>query len=180
MGVVSKMGKGEGGRVIVPKCCFCIDLKTGVLVLGILSSIFTGISSIVYLVYFVGTLMGKKTGNDLSNFGFIDKASHEDFSAFYGMIICVIYFVASILLSVGASKGNPKLLILWMIVSLVNIIWCIVSIILVFALTASNDPTYNWGLFGTFVVSMLLTVYFEIVVLSLYNKLNNNTAPQIT
>jgi len=190
----------------VPKCCFCIDLKTGVLVLGILSSIFTGISSIVYLVYFVGTLMGKKTGNDLSNFGFIDKASHEDFSAMIngrlaesivGMIICVIYFVASILLSVGASKGNPKLLILWMIVSLVNIIWCIVSIILVFALTASNDPTYktifffllillptyptyNWGLFGTFVVSMLLTVYFEIVVLSLYNKLNNNTAPQIT
>ena len=47
------MGKGEGGRVIVPKCCFCIDLKTGVLVLGILSSIFTGISSIVYLVIFV-------------------------------------------------------------------------------------------------------------------------------
>merc|ERR1711872_263747 len=187
--VVSKMGKGEGGRVIVPKCCFCIDLKTGVLVLGILSSIFTGISSIVYLVYFVGTLMGKKTGNDLSNFGFIDKASHEDFSAMIngrlaesivGMIICVIYFVASILLSVGASKGNPKLLILWMIVSLVNIIWCIVSIILVFVLTASNDPRYNWGLFGTFVVSMLLTVYFEIVVLSLYNKLNNNSAPQFT
>ena len=58
--------------------------------------------------------MGKKTGNDLSNFGFIDKASHEDFSAMIngrlaesivGMIVCVIYFVASILLSVGASKG---------------------------------------------------------------------------
>merc|ERR1712212_1390335 len=131
--VVLNMGKGESGRVIVPKCCFCIDLKTGVLVLGILSSIFTGISSIVYLVIFVLRLMNKKTEMDLSDIGFKDEelstmVNGRLAESILGMIIFVVYFVASILLSVGASKGNSKLLIFWMIVSLVNIVWCIISI----------------------------------------------------
>ena len=73
------------------------------------------------------------------------------------------------------------MLILWMIITLVNIVWCIISIVLVFALVLGNAPTYNWGLFGTYVVVMLLMAYFEIVVLSLYHKLNYNAAaPQIT
>ena len=130
-----------------------------------------------------------------------------------GTIIMLVYFVSSILLSVGAKQGNdklslrilqnyngsnsipdcsvifqffafsekPKLLIPWMIISLVNIVWCIVSIILVFVLvqsTVDGNATYAWGELGSFVISILLTVYLEIVVLSLYNKLNN-PAPQI-
>ena len=34
-----KMGRGEIGGVLFPKCCCCIDLKTGVVVLGVLSAI---------------------------------------------------------------------------------------------------------------------------------------------
>ena len=48
------MGKGDSGGVIVPKCCFCIDLKTGVLVLGILSSIAVGIGLVSYIIWLAG------------------------------------------------------------------------------------------------------------------------------
>ena len=34
-----KMGRGAIGGVLFPKCCCCIDLKTGVVVLGVLSAI---------------------------------------------------------------------------------------------------------------------------------------------
>lgn len=44
------MGRGELGGVIFPKCCCCIDLKTGVVVLGILSAIATENAMIVYAV----------------------------------------------------------------------------------------------------------------------------------
>ena len=50
------MGKGERGSVIFPKCCFCIDLKTGVLVLGILSSIAIGIAMIAYIIVLAGKI----------------------------------------------------------------------------------------------------------------------------
>lgn len=48
------MGRGEEGKVIVPKCCFCIDLKTGVLILGIICSILSGIGVIAYIAALVG------------------------------------------------------------------------------------------------------------------------------
>lgn len=51
------MGKGERGSVIFPKCCFCVDLKTGVLVLGILSSIAIGIAMIAYIIGLAGNIM---------------------------------------------------------------------------------------------------------------------------
>ena len=74
---------------------------------------------------------------------------------------------------------KPKLLIPWMVLSLVSIIWCIISIVLVFTMPKSNH-TYAWGDFGSLVVSILITIYFEIVVLSLYNKFNDYApAPQI-
>ena len=33
------MGRGAIGGILFPKCCCCIDLKTGVVVLGVLSAI---------------------------------------------------------------------------------------------------------------------------------------------
>ena len=64
-----------------------------------------------------------------------------------------------------------------MVLSLISILWCLIEIILLFAISGYKDPNtgtivYNWGQFGSFLVSIFLTIYFEIVVLSLYNKLN--------
>ena len=42
------MGRGEIGGVMFPKCCCCIDLKTGVVVLGVLSAIATENSMLGY------------------------------------------------------------------------------------------------------------------------------------
>ena len=50
------MGRGSNGKIIFPKCCFCIDLKTGVLVLGILSSIAVGIAMIAYIILLAGKI----------------------------------------------------------------------------------------------------------------------------
>ena len=78
---------------------------------------------------------------------------------------------------------SPKLLIPWMLVGFVIILFCFVSIILVFALPGGNIDVryYAWGKFGTFLVTIALIFYFELVVLSLYNKLNHyDPAPQIT
>lgn len=175
------MGKGDGGKVIFPKCCFCIDLKTGVLVLGILSSIATAIALIAYLVHLAGSVMAKKAVQGSGYWELSALTNGWLATSIIGTIIMLVYFVSSILLSVGAKQEKPKLLIPWMIISLVNIVWCIVSIILVFVLvqsTVDGNATYAWGELGSFVISILLTVYLEIVVLSLYNKLNN-PAPQM-
>ena len=64
-----------------------------------------------------------------------------------------------------------------MVLSLVSILWCLIEMILLFAIWGAKDPhtgeiIYNWGKFGSYLVSVLLTIYFEIVVLSLYNKMN--------
>ena len=70
-----------------------------------------------------------------------------------------------------------------MIVSFVIILWSFVSIILIFALPGGNIDVrhYAWGNFGTFLVTIAIIFYFELVVLSLYNKLNHyDPAPQIT
>ena len=72
---------------------------------------------------------------------------------------------------------KPKLLIPWMVLSLISILWCLIEMILLFAIWGEKDPhtgaiVYNWGKFGSYLVSVFLTIYFEIVVLSLYNKLN--------
>ena len=50
------MGIGANGKIIFPKCCFCIDLKTGVIVLGILSSIAIGIAMIAYIILLAGKI----------------------------------------------------------------------------------------------------------------------------
>ena len=85
------------------------------------------------------------------------------------------------------------MLLPWMIVGGVNILWCIISIILLFALPGWFDGPgslsvyghygwgdYDWGQMGSLLVSILMTVYFEMVVFSLYNKLNDyHPAPQI-
>ena len=78
---------------------------------------------------------------------------------------------------------SPKLLIPWMLVSFVIILFCFVSIILIVAIPAGyiDVKYYAWGKFGTFLVTIAIIFYFELVVLSLYNKLNHyDPAPQIT
>ena len=78
---------------------------------------------------------------------------------------------------------SPKLLIPWMLVAFVIILFCVVSITLVFALPGRNIDVryYAWGKFGTFLVTIAIIFYFELVVLSLFNKLNHyDPAPQIT
>ena len=71
---------------------------------------------IAYILSQLVRLMGKKAEYDLSNMGLVD----EEFStilngklteSIIGMIIFVAYFVASILLSVGAKKGCYMIMI---------------------------------------------------------------------
>jgi len=168
------MGKGDSGAIIFPKCCFCIDLKTGVLVLGILSSIAVGIGMVAYIVQ----LAAFAVANGFSHVGKSPALDTALAMSIIGTIVFAIYFVASILLCVGASKGQPKLLIPWMILSGVNILWCLISIILLFAMPMHQY--YDWGQFGSLVISILITIYFELVVLSLHNQFNDyDPRPQI-
>ena len=72
------------------------------------------------------------------------------------------------------------MLLPWMILSGVSILWCIISIIVCFAMPL-QPGVFNWGQIGSLLVSILITIYFEIVVLSLHNKFNDyDPAPQIT
>ena len=65
---------------------------------------------IAYVFSKLVRLMNKKTEMDLSDIGFKDEelstmVNGRLAESILGMIIFVVYFVASILLSVGASKG---------------------------------------------------------------------------
>ena len=53
----------EGGRCL-GKCCFCINLKTGIMVFGIISSIICGICLIgaIVILYIIGSTMPSITG----------------------------------------------------------------------------------------------------------------------
>merc|ERR1712242_662726 len=104
------MGQGTEGKVLIEKCCFCLELKTGVLVLGILSSILLGIGLIGYIVNLavIGIAAGLASHDD----------SGADFTIIYVMLIVWLigtliigaHFICAILLACGASKGKPGLL----------------------------------------------------------------------
>merc|ERR1712018_811786 len=61
------MGQGTNGKVCIPKCCFCLELKTGVLVLGILSSILIGVAMIAYIAQAAiwGIALGLASGSNV-------------------------------------------------------------------------------------------------------------------
>merc|ERR1711953_75190 len=164
-----KMGRGEIGGVLFPKCCCCIDLKTGVVVLGVLSAIATENTMIGFSTLSgLGALIFGKMSQD----GY-HNSSQDAILAYYivGAIFFFVHLISSILLSVGASKEKPLLLVPWMIMSLLGIGFHIVSIVLAFVL-----PFWYFSPTGQLISSLfsiLLTIYFEIVVLSLYNKLND-------
>merc|ERR1711953_519595 len=170
-----KMGRGEIGGVLFPKCCCCIDLKTGVVVLGVLSAIATENAMIGFTIIsgFGALIFGKMSQDGPSIMDRMDKSS-QDATLVYFILSAIFFFIhliSSILLSVGASKESPRLLIPWMITSLLGIAWHCVSIVLAFVL-----PFWYFSPTGQLISSLfciLLTIYFEVVVLSLYNKFND-------
>merc|ERR1712133_24349 len=207
MGIIAKQQLDEApftvifrmARTIFPKCCCCIELKTGVRILGIVSCIGSGIAIISYIIGLVGGALSKHVQTNWSNSAFenlgLNLNQSPEFQYFsktvdaelamsiIGIIIFAFYLVSSILLIIGAAKESPKLLIPWMLVAFVIILFCFVSIILIFAIPGGNIDVryYAWGKFGTFLVTMAIIFYFELVVLSLFNKLNHyDPAPQIT
>jgi len=183
------MGKGTNGKVCLPKCCFCLELKTGVLVLGILSSILIGITLIAYIVQgaILGIAFGLASGANVQVTG--DAKTLWDWSLamlaiwIIGAVVNAVYFICSILLAVGASKEKPGLLAPWLVMCIISIILALIVIIV----QCCSPPEPNTGIstipVGQIIanaVGIALQVYFFIVVYSLYNKLKGYApAPQI-
>jgi len=189
------MGKGTNGKVCLPKCCFCLELKTGVLVLGILSSILIGITLIAYIVQgaILGIAFGLASGANVQVTG--DAKTLWDWSLamlaiwIIGAVVNAVYFICSILLAVGASKEKPGLLAPWMVMCIISIILALVVIIIQCCSppvpkTVGSKTIYISTISVSTIIAnavgIALQVYFFIVVKSLYNKLKGYApAPQI-
>lgn len=172
------MGQETTEKVCIPKCCFCLELKTGVLVLGILSSILIGIAMIAYIAQ--GAIIGLALG-------FVASVANAKTPPFawailavwiIGALIYFAYFICSILLAVGASKEKTGLLIPWMVMCIISIIFALIVIIFRFASPPEDTKTHvtyiPWGEIISNAVGIVLQVYFFIVVYSFINKLKGN------
>lgn len=176
------------GLPVLEKFCFCLELKTGTIIVGILNLICAIILSIV-----VGIALGVVSAASAPLFGNQDLAQLDDtlrqvykkqgleytenlkgtaesaaawMIAVYAitLFICIGYLVLASLLIHGARKGNPKLLLPWLIFTIFSLVWNAVQII-------GNFVAGRWNLAISGIVGMIIGIYIMICIWSFRKQL---------
>merc|ERR1712055_741851 len=131
---------GNMGLPTVEKCCACLELKTGTLILGVINLVGSIILAIISAVGLAGSAVLASGALDQ----YIDKDSRMDSesraavntAATFGivvtsimLIIYILYVVVASMLIHGARKEKPGLMMPWIVLTIVYLIWDIVQII---------------------------------------------------
>jgi len=174
------------GLPTVDKFCFCLDLKTGTIIVGVLNLIAAIILAIVvaFALAFVSAASASIFGNDSlrqlddqlaqvykkqgleyeGNISGNTEMAAAWLIAVYAitLIICIGYLVIASLLIHGARKGNPSLLMPWIIFTIFSLVWNAVQII-------GNFVAWKWNLAVSGIIGMIIGVYIIICIWS-YRK----------
>merc|ERR1711962_1478345 len=146
------------GLPTVEKCCACLELKTGTLIIGTLSLIGSCILGIIAIVGLIGSSL---VASGVLPFGDKDQQGLRDASTAAGTVGIV---VTSIMLIHGARTGNPCLLMPWLVLTSIYIIWDVVQVIIAFV-------NLEWGTAVTYIVVTCIISYFFIAVYSFRKQL---------
>jgi len=153
-------------------CIVCLDLKIGVIILGVLNMIGC-ISAAIATISLFSTYtqyrreFWKVLGPMLGNME-LDTAIHITLSVV--LIICIIDIIVVSLLIHGARTDRPSFLIPWIVFSAIYIVLQVIFIIL--KLIALASAAFISGLVG-----LLFHGYLFVVVWSLRKKLQDGNLP---
>jgi len=153
--------------VMLRQCCCGCSLKTGAIILGVLN-IIGGVWNLIsgIMAASVSDYFDEDTKKVLVPVGAV--------LAVFGAILVLV----SICLIIGAQKGNPVLLVPWMVFVIVflvaNTVLYIVYAVQYFAI---NDTTNGAGNIIAAIIYLLLQTYFLLVVYSLYRELKGTAPP---
>jgi len=155
-------------------CIVCLDLKTGVIILGVINLIGC-IAGVITTISAFATYTQhyrewyKALGPMLGNME-LDTAIHITLSVV--LIICIIDMIVVSLLIHGARKDRPGFLIPWIVFTAIYLVLQIIHIIL--KLISLASAAFISGLVG-----LLFHGYLFVVVWSLRKKLQGGNAEDV-
>ena len=122
---------------------------------------------IIYAIHFVSSVLlavGSSKGNILSNSNVsAPSVSAIKFLSIDFILIDMIFYFCI---------GKRKLLIPWMVISVIAIVWCLVAIILNIVLGVNQGVVPVGQIIG-YVIGIIIQVYFLVVVYSFHNELKS-------
>ncbi|XP_055701264.1 uncharacterized protein LOC129800698 isoform X1 [Phlebotomus papatasi] len=175
---------------IFKQCCCCCSLQTGGIVLGILGAIRSviGIALSSLVLFFLDDVVDQvKADREAKGktMDLPDGLNSDDATdiaklvikiiLWVFLIICVVDFCAAILLVIGAKRSRKQYILPYLITDGMGII---VST-LYFVIAAFNGPQIAQGLVSA-VITLLISGYLWLCVLSLYQWIKETSRPPTT
>ena len=99
------MGQGQKDKVYLGKCCCCVELKPGVLILGIICAILAGIGVIASIVGLIRKLFPTICINIIPMYIFNNFDSQEPV-CYYKISFLNLYFIDAALVAAKAAYAN--------------------------------------------------------------------------
>jgi len=159
------------GLPTIEKCCACLELKTGTLIIGTLSLIGSCILGIIAILGLVGSSL---LASGALPFGDKDQQGLKEASTAAGtvgivvtsimLVVYILYIAIGSMLIHGARTGNPRLLMPWLVLTSIYIIWDVLKVIISFV-------NLKWGDAVTYIIVTCIMSYFFIAVYSFRKQL---------
>ncbi|CAL4116017.1 unnamed protein product [Meganyctiphanes norvegica] len=148
---------------VVSQCCCGCTLRTGSLIIGVLSLIGDGYNSVT-------------TGLQASAEGW--------WLLWVTEVIVVVHLIASILLLIGISNNNVKFIKAYVYANVAVIVYDVILVIVLFAMMGSYADGDYAGVFVvmavTYLLSFLLMIYYTVVIRSYALQVEEGSHAPIT
>ncbi|KAI5634155.1 hypothetical protein NE865_13111 [Phthorimaea operculella] len=150
---------------VFDKCCCCIDLRTGCLILGYLS--------LIEEIFVIGAALYFLMSNNYN------RASQEEAIFIYILLfVMLFFFIVTIVLLVGIHKNKRSHVGTYLCVGAVCLVGGLISIVV--SCISSSGPEKAQNIIKN-IVGYLFNVYFYLVIRSYYYKMNNDVrGPPLT
>ncbi|XP_022827160.1 uncharacterized protein LOC111356890 [Spodoptera litura] len=152
--------------LILTKCCFCMDLKNGSLIILYYNLFSNSCNIVLYLMTLLAPgqgMIAKQEEND---------DSFSDAVIIIVIIISIVNVVVSIYGILGINRNIPRYVKIYLVYTLIYIA-VIIFLVMLSVLTGHVDPAFIfWD-----IISILLYIYFYLVVRSYYLLMGAPSSP---
>ncbi|XP_028163957.1 uncharacterized protein LOC114355357 [Ostrinia furnacalis] len=156
-------------------CCGCIELRTGCLIIGYLNLVFSAIAVIMTLI--LGVMVGvavndKDVQQALREQGHFptEAAAAVSVIAIIFVVLILLFLIFNIVFLVGVHQNKRGHVKAYLIFHVIFLILYTISFLASFA-----SPPINGGDVASKLLSILLSIYFLLVIRSYYYKMGDTS-----